>query len=201
MNSINKIFTRFLFCAIMATLFIVALPTHKASAKGSELSIKERFDINKGFSAEGVAFNINIGGDVAAQWDEAGGQAGINMTGHFTAAGQEFGMDLNCSAKFSTRVKICAHLTEGTIEMVEGGATEGCELHADLNGKTIDLTGSNGTDIGASFCVAMEPRPSVSNMNGVWFHLKAYAHAGFDTVFGSVSLNENISLTKKTINW
>ena len=201
MNSINKIFTRFLFCAIMATLFIVALPTHKASAKGSELSIKESFDLEKGFSAEGVAFFIDVEGDVAAQWDDAGGQAGIDLKGQFTAAGQEFGMDFNCSAKFSTRVKICAHLTEGTIEMVEGGGQQGCELHADLNGQKINLTGSNGTDIGASFCVAMEPRPSVSNMNGVWFHLKAYAHAGFNTVFGSVSLNENISLTKKTINW
>ena len=56
MNSINKIFTRFLFCAIMATLFIVALPTHKASAKGSELSIKESFDLEKGF----IITNCNI---------------------------------------------------------------------------------------------------------------------------------------------
>ena len=200
MNSINKIFTRFLFCAIMATLFIVALPTHKAFAQASVLQWHENMSVNKGFSTAGISFNMNFSGGMHAQYNDGTGEAGMNITGMFTFAGDSLSMAVDCAASFTDTIKLCAHLTEGTIKVEEGGATSpGCVLDAALNGKVIHINGNNNADVGASLCVRMTPK---NNFTKIEMHVKGYSHLGFPAngILGNASIKENFSLfVPKTI--
>ena len=109
MNLINKIFTRFLFCAIMATLFIVALPTHKAFA---DMNFSKALSINKGFSVSNeVQFTLEFGGDIHAGLHSDGGEAGIDIDGYLHTPVGTVGIDFDCSASFSETIKICGHIT------------------------------------------------------------------------------------------
>ena len=189
MNLINKIFTRFLFCAIMATLFIVALPTHKAFA---DMNFSKALSINKGFSVSNeVQFTLEFGGDIQAGLHSDGGEAGIDIDGKLHTPVGAVGIDFDCSASFSETIKICGHITTLQVEVI-GGTSTGCALTVTADGKSLDFSNSGGTDVDVSLCVRMSP---INNMKGVEMHVKAYGHLGFTGAFGAISIDANKHLS------